>query len=71
MTQNKEYKEVNLIDSNLNDSYKTKKNFTGFYTEINPSAILFNNFLVNSFFNKHHLRISRLLSNQKLAPGLG
>ena len=31
-----EYKEVNIIDPNPNNSYKTKKNFTGSYTEVNP-----------------------------------
>ena len=34
--QNKQNKEVNIIDPNPNNSYKTKKNFTGFYTEVNP-----------------------------------
>ena len=29
-------KGANIIDSNLNKSYKTKKIFTGFYTEVNP-----------------------------------
>ena len=37
MTQNKENKEVNIIDPNANNSYKTKKNFTGFYTEVSPA----------------------------------
>ena len=36
MTSNKENKEVGIIDPNPNSSYKTKKNFTGFYTEVNP-----------------------------------
>ena len=27
-----------IIDPNPNNSYKTKKNFTGFYTELNPIA---------------------------------
>ena len=38
MTQNKENKEVNIIDPNPNSSYKTKKKFTGLrsYTEVNP-----------------------------------
>ena len=31
----KEYKKVNITDPNPNNSYKTKKNFTGFYTEVN------------------------------------
>ena len=30
-------KEVNIIDPNPNNSYKTKKNFTGSYTEVNPN----------------------------------
>ena len=29
-------KEVNTIDPKPNNSYKTKKNLTGFYTEVNP-----------------------------------
>ena len=36
MTQNKEYKEFNIIDPNSINSYKPKKNFTGFYIELNP-----------------------------------
>ena len=32
----KENKEVNVIDPNPNSSYKTMKNFTGFYTEGKP-----------------------------------
>ena len=28
--------EANIIDPNLNNSYIAKKNFTGFYTEVNP-----------------------------------
>ena len=35
-TQNKENKEVNTIDPNPGNSYRTEKNFTGFYTEENP-----------------------------------
>ena len=34
--KNKENKEVNTIDPNPNNSYKTKKKFTGSYTEGNP-----------------------------------
>ena len=34
--QNKENKEVNIIDPNPNNSYKTKKKFAGSYTEVNP-----------------------------------
>ena len=33
---NKENKEVNIIDPNPNNSYKTKKKFAGSYTEVNP-----------------------------------
>ena len=29
-----------MIDPNPNNSYKTKKNFIGFYTEVNPSREL-------------------------------
>ena len=36
MTKKKENKEVNIIDPNPNNSYKTKKKFTGSYTEVNP-----------------------------------
>ena len=35
-------KKVNIIDSNPNNSYKTKKNFTGFYTEVNPGSFIHN-----------------------------
>ena len=33
---NKEYKEITIINPTHNKGYKTKKSFTGFYTEINP-----------------------------------
>ena len=36
--QRNKYKEVSIIDPNPNNSYKTKKNFTGFYTEVNPNS---------------------------------
>ena len=36
-------KEVNIIDPNPNNNYKTKKNFTSFYIEVNP--LLFSNLL--------------------------
>ena len=36
MTENKENKEVNIIDVTLTKATKKKKNFTGFYTEVNP-----------------------------------
>ena len=32
----KENKEVNIVDTNRNNSYKTKKKFTGSCTEVNP-----------------------------------
>ena len=32
----KENKEVNIIDPNPNNSYKTKENFMGFYTKVIP-----------------------------------
>ena len=32
MTLNKENKEVNIVDANPDNSYKTKKKFTGSYT---------------------------------------
>ena len=35
----KQNKEVNIIDPNPNDSYKTKKKFTGSYTEVNPEFL--------------------------------
>ena len=36
MTKNQENKEANILDPNPNNSYKTKKKFTGSYTEVNP-----------------------------------
>ena len=38
VTQNKENKEVKIIDPNPNNNSKTKKNYTGFYTEVNPNS---------------------------------
>ena len=35
----KENKEVNIIDANPYNSYKTKKNFTGFYTVVILTAL--------------------------------
>lgn len=37
VTENRENKEVKIIDPNPNNSYRTKKNFTAFYAEVNPS----------------------------------
>ena len=37
---NKENKEVNIIDPNSNNSYKTKKTFTGFHTEVNSVFLI-------------------------------
>ena len=37
---NKESKGVKIIESNPYNYYKTKKNFTGFYTEVNLPAYL-------------------------------
>ena len=39
-TCDNENKEVNIIDPNPNNNYETKKNFTGFYTEVNPKFII-------------------------------
>ena len=36
-TSDKENKEFNIIDPKPNNSYKTTKNFTGSYTEVNPN----------------------------------
>jgi len=33
-------KEVKITDPNPNNSYKTKKNFTGSYSEVNPYGSL-------------------------------
>ena len=33
-------KEVNIIDPNPNNSYKTKKKFIGSYTEVDPDSTL-------------------------------
>ena len=37
VTQHKENKEVNMIDPNRNNSYKTKKNFTDFPNDVNSN----------------------------------
>ena len=37
---NKKHKEVKIIDPNPNNNYKTKKNFKGSYSEVNPYGSL-------------------------------
>ena len=39
-SKNKENKEVNILDHNPNNSYETKKIFTGLYTEVNSNVTL-------------------------------
>ena len=40
VTRNKEYKEVNItLDLNPNKRHKTKKDFTGLYTVVNPEKV--------------------------------
>ena len=38
----REYKEVNIKDPNPDNSYMTKRHFTGFCTEVNPKVDVFN-----------------------------
>ena len=52
-----------MIDPNPNNSYKTKKNFTGFYTEVNPCRSRYEcKFDITSFFNPLEIIFSKLCS---------
>jgi len=59
VTQNKENKEDNIIDPYPNNSYKTKKNFTGFYTQVSPQygmyLTIFQSLSNHQLFNLHRL----------------
>ena len=65
MTYNKENKEVNIIDPNPNNSYKTKKKFTGSYTEVNPKLLL-NLFILYPNFTRGIPYVSKRWEERKV-----